>query len=93
MRRSYIWFYLCPANRAELQSLLSNRNTPRMIAWRAGIALATADVEGTVEIMQRTCMGVVQRELDRLAKSGDLSVRQRAGWEMSGGSDASTDRT
>jgi len=29
--------YLGPADRAELQALLSNRNTPRKLAWRAGI--------------------------------------------------------
>jgi len=36
--------------------LLSNRNTPRKIAWRAEIVLATADGQGTVEIMRRTGM-------------------------------------
>ena len=48
--------YLGPADRAELQALLSNRNTPRKLAWRAGIVLATAEGEGTVEIMRRTGM-------------------------------------
>ena len=33
MRRSDICLYLGPADRAELQALLSNRNTPRKLAW------------------------------------------------------------
>jgi len=56
MRRSDICLYLGPADRAELQALLTNRNTARKLAWRAGIVLATADGEGTVEIMRRTGM-------------------------------------
>ncbi|ARU00889.1 helix-turn-helix domain-containing protein [Yoonia vestfoldensis] len=56
MRRSDICLYLGPADRAELHALLSNRNTPRKLAWRAGIVLATADGQGTTEIMRRTGM-------------------------------------
>jgi transposase len=56
MRRSDICLYLGPADRAELQALLSNRNTPRKLTWRAGIVLATAKGVGTVEIMRRTGM-------------------------------------
>ena len=56
MRRSDICLCLGPADRAELHALLSNRNTPRKLAWRAGIVLATADGQGTTEIMRRTCM-------------------------------------
>ena len=36
--------------------MLSNRNTPRKLAWRAEIVLATAHGQGTVEIMRRTGM-------------------------------------
>jgi hypothetical protein len=43
MRRSDICLYLGPADRAELQALISNRNTPRKLVWRAEIVLATAD--------------------------------------------------
>jgi len=53
MRRDDIWLYLGPANRAELQALLTDRNTPRTLVWRAEIVLATADGCGTVEIMRR----------------------------------------
>ena len=56
MRRSDIGLYLGPADRAELQALTTNRNTPRKLVWRAGIVLATADGHGTFEIMQRTGM-------------------------------------
>jgi hypothetical protein len=56
VRRSDICLYLGPADRAELQALLTNRNTPRKLAWRAGIVLATGDCEGTVGIMRRTGM-------------------------------------
>ncbi|WP_420542253.1 helix-turn-helix domain-containing protein [Sediminimonas qiaohouensis] len=56
MRRADICLYLGPADRADLQALLTNRNTPRKLAWRADIVLATADGQGTVEIMRRTGM-------------------------------------
>lgn len=56
MRRPDICLYLGPADRAELQALLTNRNTPRKLVWRAGIVLATAEGHGTFEIMQRTGM-------------------------------------
>jgi transposase len=56
MRRSDICLYLGPADRAELQALLINRNTPRKLVWRADIVMATADGRGTVEIMRRTGM-------------------------------------
>ncbi|PTM76857.1 helix-turn-helix domain-containing protein [Cereibacter johrii] len=54
MRRADICLYLGPADRAELQALLSNRNTPRKLGWRAAIVLATAEGQGTIEIMRRT---------------------------------------
>ena len=56
MRRSDICLCLGPADRAELEALVTNRNTPRKLAWRAGIVLATADGAGTFEIMRRTGM-------------------------------------
>jgi len=45
--------YLGPADRAELEALTANRNTPRKLVWRAEIILATADGHGTFEIMRR----------------------------------------
>ena len=56
MRRSDICLYLGPADRAELQALITNRNTPRKLVWRAEIIVATADGHGTFEIMRRTGM-------------------------------------
>ena len=41
MRRSDICLYLGPADRAELEALRTARNTPRKLAWRAGIVLGT----------------------------------------------------
>ena len=53
MRRDDICLYLNPADRAELQALITDRNTPRKLVWRAGIVLATADGHGTFEVMRR----------------------------------------
>jgi hypothetical protein len=53
MRRDDICLYLGPADRAQLQALLTDRNTARKVVWRAEIVLATADGCGTVEIMRR----------------------------------------
>ena len=53
MRRDDICLYLGPADRAELQDLITNRNTPRKLVWRAEIVLATADGYGTTQIMRR----------------------------------------
>ncbi|KZZ23631.1 hypothetical protein A3753_28045 [Sulfitobacter sp. HI0082] len=51
MRRDDICLYPGPADRAELQALISNRNTARKL--RAEIVLAKADGHGTFEIMRR----------------------------------------
>ena len=53
MRRDDICLYLGPADRAELQALIANCNTPRKLVWRAEIVLATAEGHGTFEIMRR----------------------------------------
>jgi transposase len=53
MRRDDNCLYLGPANRAELEALIANRNTARKLVWRAEIVLATADSCGTFEIMRR----------------------------------------
>lgn len=45
--------YLGPTDRAELEALITDRNTPRKIVWRFEIVLATADGHGTFEIMRR----------------------------------------
>ena len=53
MRRDDICLYLGPADRAELQALITNRNTARKLVWRSKIVLATAEGHGTFEIMRR----------------------------------------
>ena len=63
MRRDDICLSLGPADRAALQALITDRNTPRKLVWRAEIVRAeivraeivraTADGHGTFEIMRR----------------------------------------
>jgi transposase len=53
MRRNDICLYLGPADRAELQALITNCNTARKLVWRAEFVLATAGGHGTFEIMRR----------------------------------------
>lgn len=52
--RDNICIFVCPADRARLERLVANRNTPLKVAWRAEIVLATADGLGTMAIMRRT---------------------------------------
>ena len=49
-----ICIYVSPADRARLERLVADRNTPRKVAWRAEIVLASADGLGTMAIMRRT---------------------------------------
>lgn len=53
MRRDDICLYLSPDDRARLEAVVDDRNTPRKLAWRAEIVLATADGHGTAEVMRR----------------------------------------
>jgi transposase len=77
MRRDDICLYLRPAERSELQVLITNRNTPRKLVWRAGIVLATADGHGTFEIMRRTDMSkpTVWRWQERYLNEGVAGQR------------------
>jgi transposase len=72
MRRDDICLYLGPADRAELQALITNRNTARKLVWRAEIVLATADGHGTFEIMRgaRTSKPTVRRWQGRYLDEG-----------------------
>jgi transposase len=78
MRRDDICLYLGPANRAELQALIANRNTARKLVWRAEIVLATADGCGTVEIMRRakTSKPTVWRWQARYLDEGVAGLRR-----------------
>jgi hypothetical protein len=50
MRRDDICLYLALDDRVRLQTLVADRNTPRKLAWRAEIILATVGGHGTNEI-------------------------------------------
>ena len=59
IRHDDICLCLGPADRSELKALISNRNTPRKLVWRAKIVLATAD--GNVEADGVALEGAVSR--------------------------------
>jgi hypothetical protein len=46
--------YVNVSDRAHLQWLIADRNTPRKVVWRAEIVLATGDDLGTMAIIRRT---------------------------------------
>jgi transposase len=54
MRRDDICIYVSRANRARLEEMIADRNSPSKVVWRANIVLATADGLGTNAIMKRT---------------------------------------
>lgn len=78
MRRDDICLYLGPADRAQLEVLCANRNTPRKVVWRAEIVLATADGCGTNEIMRRaeTSKPTVWRWQERYLDEGVAGLRR-----------------
>jgi transposase len=78
MRRDDICLYLGAADRALLEALLTDRNTPRKLIWRAGIILATADRCGTNEIMRRagTSKPTVWRWQARFLDEGVAGLRR-----------------
>jgi hypothetical protein len=53
MRRG-ITIEVSAADRARLETVIADRNSPQKHVWRAGIILATADSFGIAEIMRRT---------------------------------------
>ena len=78
MRRDDICLYLGPADRAQLEALCANRNSPRKVVWRAEIVLATADGCGTSEIMRRaqTSKPTVWRWQERYLDEGVAGLRR-----------------
>ncbi len=78
MRRSDVCLYLGPADRAELQALIANRNTPCKLVWRAEVVLTTADGSGTFEIMRRTGMSkpTVWRWQERYLDEGVAGLKR-----------------
>ena len=78
MRRDDICLYLGPADRAQLEALRANRNTPRKVVWRAEMVLATAEGCGTNEIMRRaeTSKPTVWRWQKRYLDEGVAGLRR-----------------
>ncbi len=78
MRHDDICLYLGPTARAQLEALLTDRNTPRKVVRRASIILATADRCGTNEIMRRagTSKPTVWRWQARYLDEGVIGLRR-----------------
>ena len=53
VRRDDICLYLGPADRAKLEAIVADRNSPRKWCWPAETVLGTADGLGTNAIMRR----------------------------------------
>jgi len=95
MRRDDICLYLGPANRAEVQALLTDRKTPRKLVWRAEIVMATADSCGTIEIMRRAKTSkptawrwqvlYLDEEVDGLRRDTETRARHRFERRVEGG--------
>src|SRR3954447_11870596 len=60
------------ADRARLEAIVADRNSPQKHVWRAAIVLATADGLGTNELMRRTAKSktAVWRWQERFAEEG-----------------------
>ena len=70
------------ADRARLEAVVADRNSPQKHVWRAGIILATADGLGTGDIMRRTgkskpCVWRWQERFMREGVAGLLRDRTR----------------
>jgi len=78
IRRDDICPCLGPADRAELRTLITNRNIARKRVWRAEIVLATAEGHGTIEIMRRarTSKPTVWRWQGRYLDEGVAGLRR-----------------
>ena len=78
MRRDDICLYLGPDDRLQLQALVTDRNTPRKLVWRAEIVLATVAGCGTFEIMRRarTSKPTVWRWQARYLDEGVAGLRR-----------------
>ena len=70
--RKGITIDVTPADRARLQSIIRDRNSPQKHVWRARIVVLTADGHGTVAIMRAVGKGktVVWRWQERFMHEG-----------------------
>ena len=78
-----------PADRARLEAVVADRNSPQKHVWRARIVLATADGLGTGEIMRRTgkskpCVWRWQERFMREGVPGLLRDKTRPSRDLSG---------
>src|SRR5436305_12631049 len=60
------------ADRARLEAIVADRNSPQKHVWRARIVLLTADGLGTTEIMRQTAKSktCLWRRQDRFMQTG-----------------------
>src|SRR3954462_1668355 len=70
------------ADRARLEAVVADRNSPQKHVWRARIVLATADRRGTGEVVRRTgkakpCVGRGQERFVREGVAGLLRDKTR----------------
>ena len=67
---------LSAADRAELKTIVANRNSPQKHVWRAKIVLLTADGHGTAEIMRQTgkAKTVIWRWQERFGAEGTAGL-------------------
>src|SRR3954449_7803606 len=77
------------ADRARLEAVAADRNSPQKHVWRAGIILATADGLGTGEIVRRTgkskpCVWRWQERFMREGGAGLLRDGARPCWRGGG---------
>jgi Winged helix-turn helix len=77
--RERIQIELSAADRAELKTIVANRNSPQKHVWRAKIVLLTTDGHGTAEIMRRTgkAKTVIWRWQERFSAEG-VAVPRRS---------------
>src|SRR4051812_50125004 len=70
--REGIEIELTAKDRARLEAVVADRNSPQKHVWRARIVLATADGHGTAEVMRRACKSkpCVRRWRGRVAAQG-----------------------
>lgn len=78
MRRDDICLYVSPANRAELDAIIADRNSSSKLVWRAKIVLATVDGLGTNAIMRQTRKSkpCVWRWQERFVDEGIAGLRR-----------------
>jgi len=70
--RTGVEVHVSPEDRARLEEVVADRNTPQKHVWRAWIVLLSADGVGTMEIARRTGQSkpTVWRWQERFAASG-----------------------